>query len=202
MKKEKVLQIFMVSGLVILSIIITSCATTQGPISKSGVFHSDQGFSVQFPGGKTWDIKKMGKAIIAFKKPQIGYRSFFLAAEEFTLNQEFRSPEEFLMFVKRSNGAGSLSDRHEMIKADYMLKPEIAPFCVYYSLKSKDYGARNIGDNSFLIIEATGYMVLHPESSKTGINVYHSERYLDKHDPVLQEEGNKYLKTLKVLPIK
>ena len=202
MKKRKVLRVHAVLGLLFLNICIFSCVTTQPQISQSGIFHPGHGFSVQFPQGKTWDIKKMDNAIIAFKRPQVGYRSFFLGAEEFTPDQGFRSPEEFLMSFKKSIGAGSFSNRHEMIHADYSLRPDIAPFCVYYSLKYKDYNAKNIGDNSFLIIETTGYSVLHPDSSKSGFNVYYSERYLDNHDPDLQREGDEFIKTLKVLPIK
>ena len=63
-------------------------------------------------------------------------------------------------------GAGTFSERHEMIQADYSLKPEITLYCVYYSLKYKDYAARNIGKNSFLIIETCGYISLHPDSPK------------------------------------
>ncbi len=202
MKKTKISQTGLIIVLLTLNTLIFSCAAARSPISQSGIFHSTQGFSIQFPVENTWDIKKMDKAIIAFKKPQIGFRSFFLGAEEFTPDQKFRSPEDFLMYVKKSVGAGSFSERHEMITADYMLKPEIAPYCVYYSLKYKDYGARNIGNNSFLIIETTGYFVLHPDSPGAGFNVYHSERYLDKHDPDLQAEGDKYLRTLKVIPVK
>lgn len=198
MKKKKVLQTGLFLGLLIFIFLISSCVTTRSPISQSGIFHSSHGFSIQFPVSDTWDIKKMDKAVIAFKKPQVGFRSFFLGAEESTLNQKFRNPEEFLLFVKNSMGVGSFSERHEMIQADYSLKPEITPYCVYYSLKYKDYAARNIGNNSFLIIETTGYYLLHPNSPKLGFNAFHSERYLDKHDPDLQLAGNNYLKSLKV----
>ena len=94
MKKKKASKIYAVLGLLIPNILLFSCVTTQTQISQTGILHTSHGFSVQFPQGETWDIKKIDNAIIAFKKPQVGFRSFFLGAEEFTPDQRFRSPEK------------------------------------------------------------------------------------------------------------
>jgi hypothetical protein len=189
-------------GLLILNTLIYSCATTQIPVSSSGVFRSNHGFSFKLPSGNAWEEKKQGNPLFSFYKlPRNESHSFYAQAAEFVLEQEFKSPEEFLVFVRNANGVDRSSDRFEIIESDFMLKPEIAPLCVYYRQKWKDYAAKNIGSNSFLITEATGYMVLHPDSSKLGLHISYSERYLKEYDSALQLEGDKYLKSLKVLPI-
>lgn len=203
MSKNIIMQMGSIVGLLILNTLIYSCATTHIPVSPSGIYHSNHGFSIQLPSGNSWEFKKLGNDLLSFKKmPKHGFRSFHAGASEFVLAQEFRSSEDFLIFVKKSSGVDSTSDRFEIIESDYRLEPEIAPLCVYYKLKWKDYGAINIGNNAFLITEATAYMVLHPDSPKLGLHIFHSERYLKENEPGLQLEGERYLKTLKILPKK
>ena len=103
MSKNIIMQIGSIVGLLFLNTLIYSCATTQIPVSPSGIFHSNHGFSIQLPSGNSWE-KKLGNDLLSFKKlPKHGFRSFHAGASEFVLAQEFQSSEDFLVFVKKTS---------------------------------------------------------------------------------------------------
>ncbi|MFC1841285.1 hypothetical protein ACFL1N_17080, partial [Thermodesulfobacteriota bacterium] len=92
MKKNIVIKIGLIVGLLILNSLIYSCVTTQTPVSQLGIYNSSHGFSVQLPSGNTWEIKKQGNATLSYKKlTPPGFHSFFAIVEEFVLEHKFRN---------------------------------------------------------------------------------------------------------------
>ena len=114
------------------------------------VFHTTHGFSIELPSGDTWIIKEKDNMVFSYKKvPQKGFHTFYAAAAEITVDQKFDTPQDFLDYIKQTKETGFSKEDYVTIKTNYLIKPEIAPFCVFYHQKYKDYATEIKGKMNF-----------------------------------------------------
>lgn len=185
---------FLINWVVLICLIhsLSACVTQ--------TIYTTNGFAIKPPQGSTWVNQNIKGTLLSIKKlPKDGTHIFFTGAAEIFMATEFKSPQQFLEFIKKQEESNLPPEAYRVVETEYKLQPSIAPFCVYYYQKCEDRVAKNRGTDKFLIV-TTGYTALHPEAPKLGIDIWYTERYANgeaSHE--LQNEGNEYLATLKVV---
>lgn len=167
-----------------------------------------QGFSLLPPNGENW--------FLAFSLPEefggqrVPYIAVFLkklpdeedgriiaaTVTSEKIKQTFRTPEEYLNFIKNALGKSIEKIGYKLIKSRVSLDATPGPYCVRYDISYKVLGVPQF-HTSAVILETRGLRCLHPDFPRVLIDISYKQQYRQEESPfALESEGDGFLKGL------
>jgi hypothetical protein len=89
---------------------------------------------------------------------------------------KFKTPDEFLSFIKNQEQVGFNYKRFSIIDEDMKLDNRFGDYSVLHYSKIEDHGAANPGKYPYLIMETYTYFFIHPHAKNLMIMTSYSER--------------------------
>jgi len=145
---------------------------------------------VELPQGQEWHVlKKGGDDPFYGKKLESNDHTFIASVQLRNITIKFKSPEEFLTFVKDSRVQDTSKNKFTIINYEESLDQSRSDYCTKYVMKAEEAGKG--------ILESKGYTCLHPHYPKLGVTIQYSER--TKGPAVsdqVRSEGERFINSL------
>ncbi|MGI0085866.1 MAG: hypothetical protein ACREBQ_12370, partial [Nitrososphaerales archaeon] len=117
------------------------------------------------------------------------------------MQQQYKTPEDFLHFVEQAKSKTTDSSRFTMLLSNFALDTRLAPDCVKYHRRAADHGLPDASGKT-LILDVFGIACLHPDDPHRAVDMEYSERSVSGNlTSSVYAEGEAFLSSLQFVPL-
>lgn len=168
------------------------------PVKNTSERVSGIGLSTLPPQGEDWYIAQGGSSgeVHYMKMVETPLHTFGCDMYIIPTDKDFKSPDDFLEFVKQGKESDTDPERFKNLSFKYNLDDRYGSYCVEYKLKATDIKVKTPNGKG-LVFEIFGYAFIHPKSSKYLVDIQYSERGINEEfTQSLQKIGEEFIDSL------
>ncbi len=160
------------------ALILIGCAPSLKYIKDYNVPLEKESYSILPPKGENWVYDDNSQSIIFGKQGNTKSHTYVaeVVANYSYDNLNFKSPEDYLEFMKNTAKIGTDPRRFEIQEEEMVLDNKFGPYCVRYYVKAEDRYAAERNKTMFMIMELYQYHFIHPHNKNILISIGYSER--------------------------